>query len=385
MTLEIYKILNEIDQAVEVIAERRVEYEKLVQLGLEKLRAYSDNLELLEAKVRIARRKLDENWRGAVPAGEPIASVFDPPTDLEPVRHVIAADGSQIFPDRHGIAHYALINIGTFHIQPGSGLTPRARTIPGLIYGPRLLDDEQIESLQAADISRDRDKQELSLLIDLGSKQTGATVALLDSPLLLWILGQTDPGAVIKRWFIEQLESAERIGLLLAGYVDRPGSRGVADLLALASLPDENIIRGEPALSLFKDMPDRLIFEAILAPGQRSALFSSDSPINRELKKQKIAFFYVNMGTPGEPAVARVETPFWVAGDPQRLGQLHTAIWDQCQSLPGYPYALSRAHEIAVVTQEHRRELETMIAGAMLGRGLAPKASAKAIFKNFTG
>ncbi|MBN1316772.1 MAG: DNA double-strand break repair nuclease NurA [Anaerolineales bacterium] len=385
MTLKIIQLLNDIDNAVGVIVERRAEYRDLVKLALEKLAAYSDNLEDIAAKVAVARKKLSGDWRGAVPAGEPLASTFDPPHVLEPVCHIIAADGSQIFPDRHGIAHYALIHIGALHYQPDSNLTPIEERFPDLIFGDRLVEDERDETLLAADISRIRDQRELETLISFSAGKDGPVVSLLDSPLHLWILGQKDTSQEIERWFLEQLERAKKAGLILAGYVDRPGSYGVTDLLALADLPVENIAREEAALNLFKGLPDRFLFEVLLKPGQRSAFFYNDSPFNKNHAGQKIGFFYINAGKLDEPVIARVETPCWVADEPTRLDQLHAAIWDQCQIVPGYPYVLARAHEIAVVTQENRREVENLIGGTMLQHGLMPKISAKAEFKSYTG
>jgi hypothetical protein len=136
-------------------------------------------------------------------------------------------------------------------------------------------------------------------------------------------------------------------------------------------------------------MPDRAIFRHRLEPGQRSALFVSGSPFNPRLRRHdaglEIVFFYLNVGRPGDAAIARVETPRWVADDPGRLGQLHAAIWDQCQAPGRYPYALARAHEIAVVHMDQRRELENILAGAMLARSMTPRTSDKSFLKTLTG
>jgi hypothetical protein len=228
----------------------------------------------------------------------------------------------------------------------------------------------------------------LSKLIELSGAQSGSVVALMDSPLLLWILGEPGQRGELEAWFVKQLQRAQARGMLLAGYVDRPGSRGVAGLLALAPLPEGQITQDNPRIREFKNMPDRAIFRTKLEPGQRSALFISTSPFNPKLKEYdqglQIAFFYLNVGGAGDPAIARVETPCWVAHDKTRLGQLHAAIWEQCQAPGRYPYILARAHEIAVVNQEQRHELENMLASAMLAQGLTPQASAKSFLKTLT-
>jgi len=388
VTLEVFQLLDTIDRAAEAMAEQRAEYGRLAKKALDRLDHFSTQLDLLDEKARVAERKLGGLWRGVGPLGEPIGAAFDAPADARPVRHVIATDGSQIFPDRHGIAHYALVNIGAVHIRPGSGEPPEQQTFPDLIYGDRLRDDEKEEALEAADISRERDMQELSKLVELSIQQAAGTVALMDSPLLLWML-QPDPKQELLDWFVGRLVEARAAGVLLAGYVDRPGSRGVADLLALAPLDEDQITPQNDALRTFRDMPDRAIFRSRLQPGQRSALFASVSPFNRKLRDRgedlRVALFYVNVGGVNDPVIARVETPCWVANDPLRLGSLHAAIWGQCQAPGGYPYVLARAHEAALVNQGQRNELEAMLASAMLAQGLAPAASAKSYLKSLTG
>jgi len=389
MALEFYQLLDHIDNAAQTMAERSEKYRNYSTAARALLKQFSDRLPALQNKLELLSKDAREKWRGAEPAGEPIGMAFDPPTDLPPVQHIIAADGSQIFPDRHGIAHYALINIGAIHLRPDSGQAPETTTFVDLLYGDRLQDEEKEEALEAADISRERDKKELESLVALGAQQDGATVALMDSPLLLWILGQPGKRSELEQWFVDHLREAFTADLLLAGYVDRPGSRGVSDLLALAVATDDQLRKGQAPDNPFKQMPDRTIFRRTLKPGQRSALFISSSPFNPILKKHQkefqIAFFYINVGSPNDPAIARVETPGWVASDPVKLGQLHAAIWAQCQAPGRYPYVLARAHEVAVVTTQQRHELENMLANAMLNRGLRPQTSSKSFLKTLTG
>jgi hypothetical protein len=388
MTLQIAQLLDQVEQAAEALAAQRREVDELACEAFGRLEEFSDRPELLADKAEEARRRLGGNWRGAEPAGEPVGAAYDLHEGVDPVRHVIATDGSQIFPDRHSIAYYALVNIGAIHIRPGSGEPPAQTTFPDLIYGDRLQEEGQFASRAAGDVSLERDKQELSRLIELSAAQDGATAALTDGPLLLWILDQAGRRPELASWFAEQLREAEAAGVLLAGYVDRPGSRGVTDLLALADLPDDQIREANPQVRRYKPLPDRALFQRLLAPGQRSAVLTSASPYNRELRKfgaaLEIALFYINVGGEDDAVIARVETPCWVAKDGHRLGQLHSAIWEQCQAPGRYPYALARAHEIAVVNADQRVLLETLLGGAMLERGLTPQASAKSFLKTLT-
>jgi hypothetical protein len=74
-------------------------------------------------------------------------------------------------------------------------------------------------------------------------------------------------------------------------------------------------------------------------------------------------FFYLNVGRPRRPWLARVEVPRWVAENPQQLDNLHAVLLQQCQIMGGrpYPYLLHRAHEAAVVTLEEKEQLTQMI------------------------
>jgi hypothetical protein len=77
--------------------------------------------------------------------------------------------------------------------------------------------------------------------------------------------------------------------------------------------------------------------------------------------------------------------PVWVAQDPKRRDLLQAVIWQQCQVVGGYPYVLARAHELALISSDERRDLEQMVIGALRRRGLDPRPSEKAWQKTLTG
>ena len=112
------------------------------------------------------------------------------------------------------------------------------------------------------------------------------------------------------------------------------------------------------------------------------------SPQNKEFKKSgellEIAFFYLNTAAPGElPKIARVEIPMWVARDREMVAELQALIFHQCQQLmTRYPYALTRADELAVVKGEESRQLNLLIQVAMTRFGLDTQESQKQSGKN---
>ena len=90
-----------------------------------------------------------------------------------------------------------------------------------------------------------------------------------------------------------------------------------------------------------------------------------------------VAFFYVHAGE----EVGRVETPSWVADNPDLLGLAHALVIDQCARGRGYPVALMEAHEQAVVTGADRRYFGEMVNGALQRGGLPVFTSEKALSK----
>lgn len=95
----------------------------------------------------------------------------------------------------------------------------------------------------------------------------------------------------------------------------------------------------------------------------------------------EIAYFYLKVSSGYQEAIARVDIPMWVARDKQAVDELHALLLEQCamQGRNPYPYALTRADEIAVVTSRDKQKLDEMIALELRRKGLDPRPfSAKA-------
>jgi hypothetical protein len=86
----------------------------------------------------------------------------------------------------------------------------------------------------------------------------------------------------------------------------------------------------------------------------------------------RLHFFYLNVGTAERPWLVRVEVPQWVAQAPALLELLHATLIEQCRALGTrpYPYALHRAHEVAVITREESQQIETMLLAEMQRQGV---------------
>ena len=106
---------------------------------------------------------------------------------------------------------------------------------------------------------------------------------------------------------------------------------------------------------------DRQLFRDLLGPGERSAVFAIQSRSGQHyLGDLALHFFYLNVGRPGKPWLARVEIPAWVAKDNEQLDNLQAVLMQQCQILGSrpFPYLIHRAHEVAVVSLDEKEQVE---------------------------
>jgi hypothetical protein len=108
---------------------------------------------------------------------------------------------------------------------------------------------------------------------------------------------------------------------------------------------------------------DRWLY-SFLPGGHRSAIFGLQSSSRAHYTGDlALHFFYLNVGDEKHPSLVRVELPKWVADDAEKLDLLHATLLEQCRILGArpYPYILHRAHEIAVVRFEEKKQVEAML------------------------
>ncbi|OGO19301.1 MAG: hypothetical protein A2Z14_03675 [Chloroflexi bacterium RBG_16_48_8] len=220
--------------------------------------------------------------------------------------------------------------------------------------------------------------------------QIEPSLSLLDNGLLLWLAAQSGerPSRQVNRIlqnYLRQLSRLHSCGASIAGFIDRPRHASVIALLHLSSFALEEISEEGWRLNPYLGISDQALFRQILDPGYRSALFVQNSRLNRDFKKlgHEVHFFYLNTGDRNQ--IARVEVPQWVAQSPALLSLAHAALVEQCQLTGGYPYALVRAHELAVVTNADRQTLDAMIQNTLLEHGRMLQHSLKSETKRWTG
>jgi hypothetical protein len=318
--------------------------------------------------------------------GEPLDCAIDP-LALPAQCSIVAGDGSQIYPDSHGIALYYLINIGTIAFRHGSGQAPLVNTYPTVSNQTDWLEDD--EPISGPMVNAWRDVGELTRITELALAESVnlPTVALMDGLLALWVQKADIPQVEqdrTQRDYLRQLDWLREAELPIGAFLSRPRSTNIVQLAYLTEFKGDR----EKALSFvtdgkgvaFKGLRDTTVFAGMLQPGQRSALFEVAPAWNTTYRDHGhgIYCFYINVGMPTQAIIARVEVPVWVAHDRAAVDLLHAAIVQQCQISVGYPYVLARAHEIAVVSNAERAEFERMIAMQLTRLGVEAQLSEKA-------
>lgn len=350
------------------------------------LAANALNLDELREKVELVVRSYDASLRCAKPAKEALDAHFPVPQPPE-AASLLAADGSQIFMDRHTAVEYYVINIGSIQMRLGEASPPRSRIDTEVRFGERLRIAGKYPSEEM--ISLLRDVREREILAELAADLPAPVITLTDGPLELWGArggSAEDAAAQGMDAYLNSLSRLRDLNAATAGYVDKPTEDYVVRLLEVASQPAEEA-RSRPLMGV-RDVD---LFKVLLRPGERSAVFEMQSRSASQYRRRDEAlamhFFYINIGRPNHAGLARVDTLGWVAEDQQKLDALHAVLIEQSRMLGAgpYPYLLHRAHETALVSLDEKKQLELMIEQEMRRRGAPGEASYKQSAKDLSG
>jgi hypothetical protein len=364
------------------------------------------------------RRRLAEaqtSWRPAEPLSESLDAAIDAPPP--PADYVaLATDGSHIDVDRHSALPCYLLNLGWARIRYGRSPDAELSSRPELSYGDqRLVLDDPADASRQAPVRGNllaalRAVGEVKLLAELAAACDPElpALALVDGTFLLWGLAQPEITAPVKRYLLDEgmipaLDHmhalAQERPILPAGYVSRPDRSEVVHSLRVAfcPLPEQeppqpvncgNCPRRDDGSRPCDDVgvaTDRQLFAALLAPGQRSAVFvRQPTPGSIEAQyygEHRPAAFYLRTPPGGADEIACVEVPLWLAQDGERVAALHALLLDQCRRNMGYPLALMEAHEQAVITGPERESFRRLLEAEVAAEGLAAGTSAKALSK----
>ena len=380
----------QVSQQVKTLGDKAIQHQhnlktKLVETH-ELLEGWATEIEPLQHKVHEVVRNYDQTLRCALPFQEALNTHHPLPPLPEQVT-VIAADGSQIFADRHADVEYSLVNTGAIWMRYGSAEAPTTSIQSQLIYA------EQLEGMSDDRLSLQRDLAERSRLLELASQTPPPVITLTDGPLELWTT-TLEEGRVAGEFkksldiYLGVLHQLCEINATTAGYVDKPGADLVVRLLEVAKASNDDLSEMRKYRP-FKGVTDIELYRDLLPPGERSAIFGiqsrSSKPYQGELG---LHFFYLNVGRDEHPYLARVEIPEWVVEDSDMLDSLHAVLVGQCRMIGAraYPYLLHRAHETALVSLDDKEQVTQMIVNELRKRGLeVPGSSAKQYNKDVSG
>ena len=366
MPIDYQQIYAKIQEIGKGARERKKTLEERRAKARELLIAYGNQLDVLRSKVDAAKAA-DANIRCAAPLNEPIASSYPPPDTVKEAT-LIAADGSQINPDRHAAVQFGLINVGAIIMKLNSGEAPAIDTESELLFGEDLLPNGV--PMSDGMVALRRDLKERAKLDELSKKYQGQVVTFTDGPIELW--GARGEDAQDYSDFVEKyktvLSRLQSRDVITAGYVDKPSADLAVRLLEIMWADQEQIQKLRDFHPL-RGVSDRWLYgereNPLLPPGHRSAMFRIQSSSEKNYKGVlELHFFYLNVGTQGHPWPVRVEVPRWVVDDKEKLDLLHGVLVEQCRMMGSrpYPYLLHRAHETAVVKNEEKQQIEQMLA-----------------------
>ena len=367
MAIDFQQIYAKIKEIGIGARERRERIENLRVHARHMLEEYANELDALRRIVERAR-DVDPNIRCALPLNESLAAHIPVPASVKEAT-LIAADGSQINPDRHASVQFCLVNVGAISMCLNSHQSPQIFTESELLYGDEL--DTATGTMTEGMIALRRDLKERAKLEELSREIAGPVVTFTDGPIeLLGARGGEDAESYYESLthYLSVLSRLQERGVITAGYVDKPAADLVIRLLELVeaqkdqpkNLRDYHPLRGVTDRWLYGEKGTPL-----LGPGERSAVFTIQTQSEKDYRGVlSLHFFYLNVGTQGHPWPVRVEIPRWVADDPVKLDLLHAALVEQCRIMGSrpYPYLLHRAHEVAVVKQEEKYQVEQMLA-----------------------
>ena len=320
---------------------------------------------------------------------EPIDTAID--LNIAPGSHsVFATDGSQISPSHHEIVYCYLINIGRIMLHYGQSLHPLLDSIPEVYYKPEDLYASRKWGIKTEEwIGYRRTVAEIEILVEMACrwvKPPGAhynipNLAMVDGSLIYWFLDNLPPEAknsillpIMNAW-----QQLEELKIPFMGYLSVSRSIESVNFLRLAVCPHQypnctvncshlrDSFKEKPPCQVIDPLRDTTLWGTILKPGQRSALWESNSNIlNLYEESQRVYFCYVNVGA----EIARIEVPAWVARDKELFDRSLSIMLSQVYKGYGYPVTLAEAHNQAVVRGGDRAHFFAFLEQQMIRAGL---------------
>ncbi|MCH7606546.1 MAG: DNA double-strand break repair nuclease NurA, partial [Chloroflexi bacterium] len=236
---------------------------------------------------------------------------------------VVAVDGSHIDVDRHLPVSCYLINLGgcilTYGSQPDAQFFSRPHLANDYeeLYIANPANPAHEEAVTGPLLGMLRTVQELERLAQAVAECPPdlPLLALVDGSLVLWGLsGQGYPSFVKEAIIEERLlvtlsklrELAQSRPFCLAAYVSLPRSTEVVNAARSCLCPNElahchrvcsNRRSIQTPCDIANGFLDRDLFQRVLAPGSRSAIYKTNSSVSREsYGEHQVYFYYLHVG-----------------------------------------------------------------------------------------
>jgi len=327
-----------------------------------------EDVAALRAKIEKAEAQLRRLYC-AKPVSEPLLTHKVAP--LPPAGYtLIAADGSQIVPNRHRPVQFGVINVGLIQARLGSGNPPEV-SIQSTLLDPEELLNPEGNLIGEDEVALYRDFAERRALLEAALAAQAPVIALTDG--LLDIYQQYSAPQLNFQADMRKIhQQLEARGVISAGYIDKPGAEMLSRMLDLLRTPEMDLITYDDQKRSLRGISDaRLLAKLLKEPGERSAVFETVSK-GAAQTSLKVHFFYINISLGSMPYLARVEYPAWLSAQPELVDLLHAVIFQEVQVLDRhpYPYLLHRAHELAVITVQEHEQVEAMLLQEYARQGL---------------
>jgi hypothetical protein len=390
VSLDLTKVAAQVGEMVSRLKAGLTERQARLNYALDTLHRQTEDLENLKRKIVASRTTwlvaglaegLDQHYLAS-----PLPAEFT----------VLATDGSHIDVDRHRSARCYLINIGRVVLHYGSEPEAVLDSRPSLYAEDKDLVIAPSEGkgreqpIEGALLGARRSVEECRHLAEMAAALPpgSSALALLDGSLILWGLEaypEFVSEALVDRGLLTHFDQMKKLNrdrkLAFASYISRPRATDVVNTLRVAICPHEPVdcdrfcaAGGKRACDAVAGLQDRELFASLLEPGERSALFiSQSSVVEKHYREHTVYFFYLRL----DDEIARVEIPLWVARDRDLVNLTHRLVLDQCQRGQDYPVALSEAHEQAVVTTADRENFWQLVEANLVEGHLPTPMSGK--------
>lgn len=295
---------------------------------------------------------------------------------------VVAADGSQIYPDRHQGTSCFLIQSATVSFSYGIPDVPRVQfdSLPRVFVGH---DDQDAYATANDFVDCVREEMELAHGVRVARKWVadhrcaGKVLALFDGALIFWHLQHKEPQMrtrYLQRYF-QYLMQLYQERIPAVWYVSLPGSRELVHVVQAALWHEGQVTPGNVVLTHVFDTD---VAELMLAEGLCTPIFEPRVALCDEYPEPvRPRMVYLHVGA----EVVRLEFPAWLCADQQLFLWVCSVVLDQARKGNGYPVSLAEAHAHAVIHGQDREFFYQAVHRLGASRGRPVVGSSKSAHK----